>query len=723
MAGTTKERLWTCALLPVLLLPAGAAGAEPAAADEREEDKATLEEYVRVDVSAIPQSNTIGTKLPVDLQHTPAIVGTVSSELFREQRAMTLSDTLKNVSGLNIQAQNGISDFFFIRAYDSLTGSLVMIDGAPVPEATIYPTYNIEGVEVLKGPGGYLYGGDPLAGAVNLVRKQPVPNDFLHGEVSTGSFDSHQGALDWNTSNDNGFAFRLNGFYRESDGYRDYPRQPSSLPSALARTNEKASAHWALNPSFNFQVGERGTLNVNLEAIEADYSPDGGLPLINGAIPDVEREHSYQSRLDFSEQSIQRVQVDYQVQLDDRVTLRNKVYFRDFDWLSSGTLVGQDFSMPATPVSRTVNTLDNEQRFVGNQLEAVFRLGQGQVKHSLLAGVELARRDNDFAIEFGFLASLALDASPGADAPASLAPFQSGTSESTIVAPYIVDQIEFSPRFHLMLGVRYDDIDFKSDTSSFGFPATATDRSDGDVSPRAGFVWAPSESLSVYANAGESFAPPSARVVGPQDAQESDQVELGVKTTFLSGKLRTTFAVYELNRKNLPIPDDNQFTEQQGDQESRGFEFELAAEPVSGVRTFFSYAYTDAELTRFSEEIQVGGSLMMPIYMTFDRAGNTPAFAAKHLANLWVSSDIGRHWGVGGGARFIGDQFIAEDNGFELDSATVFDATVFYRIKGWRASLNFKNLTDEEYEMRGFGSRSVIPADPRALYATVAFEL
>ena len=695
-----------------LLVSAGIAWAEPVEADTEagdEEQETTLAEYVQVDVSAIPQSNTIGTKLAINSQLTPAIVGTVSSELFNEQQAVTLSDVLENVSGLNIQAQNGVHDFFTLRGFDSLSGALVMIDGAAVPEATFYSTYNIQGVEVLKGPGGYLYGADPMAGAVNIVRKQPVPNDFLGVQLGGGSFGTYEGQVDWNEANDAGsLAFRLNGFYRESDGYRD----------------NTPSDHWAVNPSFNFRIGERSSINVNLEAIEASYSPDAGLPLINGAIPDVDRETSYQSILDFSDQTIQRVQVDYEIALNDRVTLRNKTYFRDLDWQSTGTLLSQDFFSMPPAVARIVNTLDNQQRFTGNQLEAAINLGNGRVKHNILAGVEVVERENDYDIQFGFLSSLDLMTPVDPDTSVFLFPFQSGTSDSTTVAGYLIDQIEFSPKCHLMLGVRHDDIDFES-VADFGAGPIPTNRSDGDTSPRAGFVWAPSRSLSIYANAAESFAPPSPRVVGPREPETGDQVELGVKKKFSGGKVQTTLAIYELNRSNIAIPDNNGFTQQQGDQRSRGVEFELAAEPAPGLRAFFSYAFNEAELTRFAEQLIVGVDpmTMMPIFMTFDRSGNTPAFAPENLANLWVSKRFDNGWGVGGGARYIDTQFIAEDNAFAVDSALVLDGSVFYRRDNWRVNLHLKNLMDEEYELRGFGSDSVIPAAPFAAYVTIGFDL
>ena len=189
--------------------------------------------------------------------------------------------------------------------------------------------------------------------------------------------------------------------------------------------------------------------------------------------------------------------------------------------------------------------------------------------------------------------------------------------------------------------------------------------------------------------------------------------------------MQSTFAVYELNRDNIAIPDNNGFTQQQGDQRSRGVEFEIAAEPAPGLRTFFSYAFNDSELTRFAEQLIVGVDpmTMMPIYMTFDRSGNDPAFAPENLANLWVSKRFGGGWGVGGGARYIDSQFIGEDNAFAVDSAFLLDACVFYRRDNWRVNLHLKNVTDEEYFTRGFGSDSVIPAAPFAAYATIGFDL
>ena len=100
-----------------------------------------------------------------------------------------------------------------VRGFDSIDGGLVLTDGAPEPEISFYQLYNVERVEVLKGPGGFLYGRNPLAGTVNLVRKQPVPETLRRGR-RRGRQLRHlrrRGRLERRRRGRQGFDFRLNG--------------------------------------------------------------------------------------------------------------------------------------------------------------------------------------------------------------------------------------------------------------------------------------------------------------------------------------------------------------------------------------------------------------------------------------------------------------------------------------------------------------------------------
>ena len=122
----------------------------------------------------------------------------------------------------------------------------------------------------------------------------------------------------------------------------------------------------------------------------------------------------------------------------------------------------------------------------------------------------------------------------------------------------------------------------------------------------------------------------------------------------------------------------------------------------------FSYAYTDAELTEFRELVFFGpGPADIAV---LDHSGNAPAFAPEHLASVWLSKRFGSGFGVAAGGRYVGDQFIAEDNAFIVDSALLFDAAVFYAWDRLQLSVNLLNLSDEDYETRSFGKSAVSPA-------------
>ena len=724
-----------CSLFAVAL--AFAAGVSPVPAQDEEarpdEKRTTGEaesaalaegptEYVEVDVPYVPESNTIASKLPLPLQLTPANVGSVSAPLMLEQDAIVLSDALRNVSSLNVQAQGGVHDFFLIRGYDSISGSLVLTDGAIEPEATWYPLYNVAGVEVLKGPSGFLYGTDPLAGVVNLVRKQPLPASFANFTLSGGSFATFEGTVDWNQASADGRKnFRLNGLAYGTDNWRDVGD----------------ARQYGLNPSFTWQLGDASRLNLNVEYVKADFSPDSGIPLVSGELPDVPRERSYQTPFDFSEQKISRLQADYETQLTDRVELRNKFYYRGMNWLTDGTQFAGVFPTQTggLAVSRFLTSLDDNQDFVGNQFEGVIRVATGSVTHDLLAGVEAKYLTDDFDIgvvppENPFTPGVpgipALDVFDPVETaqPIPAFPYLSGTSDSFVVAPYVTDQMTVSPEFQVLLGARYDVI--SRDDERMLAPATTENisRDDAEVSPMVGLLWAPSPSLSLYANGARSYAPAGVRVFGDLEPEKSTGVELGAKKRFLGDKVRTTLAVYDLERENLAIPDDNGVTQQAGDQRSRGVELELAAEPMRGLHAFLVYAYTDAELTNFAERVTVGfDGQGQPIQVTVDRSGNTPAFVPQNLVSLWLGKTFASGFGVAGGARFIDEQFVAEDNQARIDSAVVLDATVYWNVKKTRLSLNFKNLLNEEYEVRGFGSTSVIPAPPFAVYAGFQYRM
>ena len=112
----------------------------------------------------------------------------------------------------------------------------------------------------------------------------------------------------------------------------------------------------------------------------------------------------------------------------------------------------------------------------------------------------------------------------------------------------------------------------------------------------------------------------------------------------------------------------------------------------------------------------------MPFEQTLDHSGNRPAFAPEHLLNVWVSKTLDSGLGISLGARYIGNQFIAEDNAFNIDEALIVSGALAYDWSRYRISVNVQNLADSAYFVRGFGSQSITPGTPVAATLRLGYE-
>ena len=93
------------------------------------------------------------------------------------------------------------------------------------------------------------------------------------------------------------------------------------------------------------------------------------------------------------------------------------------------------------------------------------------------------------------------------------------------------------------------------------------------------------------------------------------------------------------------------------------------------------------------------------------------------MVNVWAAKRLSNGLGLSLGARYVGEQFISEDNQFVIDGVLTLDAGVSYAYDDITWRLNVRNLTDREYATRGFGAVSVIPADPVAVYSSLNWSL
>ena len=696
-----KSRLSVRLAASSVLVLAHAAAAQQV--KEPDEAKPRFESSVDVEAetTAAPAASGVATRMPVESKDLALTVSVVSRPVLDEQGALVLGDALENVSGVNVATGFGVFDFFVIRGFDSLSSGLVLTDGLPEPESTFYPLYNVRQVEVLKGPASFLHGGNPLSGAVQLARKQPQAKTFADVALGYGRYGTFEAAADANAATADGkLAARLNATWQGTDGYRDLP--DGSIAGA--------------NPTVSWRPDERTRLLLDYEFVRSEWPPDTGIPFVGEsgeALAPVPRTRSYQSPYDASTQDVQRFRFEAERRLGDALVLRNRLYYTELTWDSDGTLVNGAFPFPdgRTYVFRTLVLLDDRQRFFGDQLELGSSFHTGPLRHDLLAGFEIRSQRDRFTQDVAFLPPIdLLEPVETAQPPFATVPAlsQKGDSRALVFAPYVVDRVRFSPKVQAFLGARLDILDYED-------PVTATERDTTRLDPMLGLTFSPTSDLALHASWGQASAPPSTQVVGPREPEESRQAEVGAKLSLPGGKAFASIALYHLERDGIAIPDSTGLSRQVGDQRSQGIELDLSVRPRPGWVTTAAYAYTDAELTSFSEIVP----LLPPDFVVVDRSGNRAPFAPRHLFSLWTSKHFASGLGVALGLRSVSEQFVAEDNRFTIGGYTTLDAMLSYEVRRLRLRLNLRNLTGAEYETRGFGAVSAIPARPFEAIARV----
>jgi len=669
------------AILGLAVLPpaAMAQSGQQNAQNETQEQQLTFDEELVVRAREwVPENVTTFSRFPFPERLIPASVSSIGATLLEEQDARTLNEALYNVAGVSTHKDTSTIESFFMRGFDSLTSGLLLTDGAWEPRTGSSQMYNVERVEVVRGPLGFLYGGNALAGAVNLVTKRPAADNFLDVSVLGGSFATGYGTVDFNRASQDGrYAFRFNGTFEDSDQYRD-------------NTGMRV---WALNPTFRATVGDRTTLDFSFDYNSQEFATDGGIPIVLGEIPDIPPTRNYSYPGNESTLETSRFRVDLESFVSDDFTIRNKFYFNDQDWLSEGSaIIGAlptFLIIPGAPLSaisvlRLQTELDQENRLYGNQFDLLTTLQTGSVRHELVAGVELQKLDVFGVLSVWNLAPIDLDNPVELPIPPIPLPDIGLTNdiETTTFAPYVLDNMHFGEQFHLTLGGRLDVLDQSN-------VAVGLDKTYTIFSPFVGALWAPNEMVSLYANYNQGSGPNVVLLTLPDPEPERiRQFEVGIKNEFLNGRVRSSFAFYNLRKDNLAIIDSTGVTAQLGDQRSRGVELEINGTVTPTTNVLFTYAYTDAEYTNYTA--------VDPIFGVIDLSGNVPAWVPKNTFSSWIRQSLPAGFALAGGIGYIGERWLNDFNNFVVDGYVNVDAAIYYDRGAFQVVANLKNLTDNQ---------------------------
>ncbi|MDO9245414.1 MAG: TonB-dependent siderophore receptor [Phenylobacterium sp.] len=653
-------------------------------------------------------STTTATKTDTPLRDVPQAMTVITDELIRDQAMQTMADVVRYVPGVTMGQGEGHRDAPTIRG-NSTTADF-FVNGVRDDVQYFRDLYNVERVEVLKGPNAMIFGRGGGGGVINRVTKMADWSDERSLAVALGSWDHRRLTVDVAHPIDDAFAVRLVGLHERSESFRDF-------------TNIE---RWGFNPSVAWRNGAGLTVSLSYEHFEDDRTTDRGVPAFAGRPSPAPRGAFFgDPERSYATTKVDLVNLGVEYQVTDSLVARNRTVYGDYDKFYAnifpgGAAVAVGGAASTYPLQAYQNDSPRENLF--NQTDLVWRTALGGLQHTFLAGAEFGlqktsnlRRTGHFNTVTG---PTTLAGNPFTDPTRRGLPIFFTTTggdadnrvKATVAAAYVQDQIELTPRLQLIAGLRFDsfEVDF-SDRRASVTGRRDISRQDDLGSPRLGLVFKPIEPVSLYASYSVSYLPSSGDQFASLNATSEtlepeafENREVGLKWE-VTPDLLFTAALYRLDRENTSAPDPTRPGQVvlTGSQRTDGFEAGLAGRLTEHWQVVGGYAWQDAKITSTTSAAP---------------AGREVPLAPEHTFSLWNKYDFSDRFGAGLGIVHQTKMFASVSNTVTLPGFTRVDAAVFVRLtEALRAQVNIENLFDQRYFPTSHGDNNIMPGAPRAV--------
>ena len=652
-------------------------------------------------------------KFTEPVRDIPQTITIVPASVIEAQGATTLRDVLRNVTGISIQAGEGgvpAGDNLSIRGFSARTD--FFIDGVRDVGGYTRDPFNVEQVEVVKGPSSSIAGRGSVGGVINMATKTPHLGATRSLSLGLGSSDYKRGTLDVNQPMGDSAAFRLNAMWNDAD-----------TPGRDAVTSQR----WGIAPSLAFGIGTPTRVTIDYAHLGQDNLPDYGIPWVpNTNVP----LHAYGDQpppVDFgnfygltsrdyedtkTDVATGRVEHDFGSALSLRSILRAGGTKRDS--LITSPRFESDTS---TAIRRTDwKSRDQSDGIVASQTDLTSRFRTGSIGHAVVTGVELAREmsENWNRVERGGPQPSTDLFNPDFSTPYASQLVRDGAvvdATANSAAVFAFDTLQLTPKLELTGGLRWDRFSLDYRTVNAAGQESTLERTDDMVSWRGGAVYKPRPNGSVYVGLGTSLNPSTEGLsltvsTATLDPETSRSVEAGTKWDLFGGRLGLNTAAFNTSKTNARTPGVNPGdppTVLQGEHTVSGVEFGVNGNVTDRWQMFGGYTFMDSEITRSNNATEVGKEF-----------GNTP----NHSLSLWTSYQLPRGVELGGGAQHVGDRFNSNTGTRTAPSYWVIDAMAAYRVsEQLTMRLNGLNIANERYIDR-VGGGHFIPGPGRSVMLT-----
>lgn len=712
----TKSRLTSTALLALTLISpfytvnaaAQEMGHTPSYLPAKEEVLQLVKVAVnghRDKTSYASQRSLTATKTDTALVNVPQAITVITRELIEDQGMRGIGDVTRYVPGAGIAQGEGNRDTPVLRG-NSTTADF-FIDGMRDDVQYFRDLYNVDRVEVLKGPNAMIFGRGGSGGLINRVTKQANGTSVHELKLQVGSWNQYRTTADIGQAINDSLSYRVTGLYEDADSYRD--------GVTLKR--------YGVNPTVAWKLSTDTTLHVGYDYFHDDRVADRGISSYQGR-PVVTDASTFfgDAKQSYAEVDVNTLFATLDHRFSKQISLRNSTRYSNYEKVYQNVYPGAVNSTgTSVAISAYRNATDRDNLI--NQTDAVLSLDTGAIHHQVLVGMELARQVTDNVRQTGYFTTISPTttsvlvpiANPTTSLPLTFQPSATDANNHGVaktVAFYAQDQINLTDQLQAIVGLRWEQfaVDFLNNRT-----AATIENTDQLVSPRAGLLFKPSDEISFYTSYSTSYIPRAGEQLSSLtltnrslDPEEFKNLEVGLKWD-VRPDLAFTAALYRLDRSNVAITDPADATKSilVDGQRAKGVELGLTGRITKQWSLSGGYAYQDGQIKTTQSATVVAGA----------RLSQLP----RHTASLWNRYDLNQQWGLGLGTIYRDEIFASTDNTVRLSSFVRFDAAVFYRFnKNFRAQLNVENVFDRAYYASAHSNTNITPGSPRAFRLSVA---
>jgi len=640
---------------------------------------------------------------------------TVDKKELAEQNLSLVQDALRNVPGVTLNAGEG-----------GAHGDSVNLRGLSIPDSFFLDgvrdigqyqrdTFNAGSIAVLLGPASALFGRGSTSGVINTISKQPMLSPYAAITVSGGEANYWRGTGDFNLPLSATAAARVTLM---------------DLSNGVVERDQVHYHRYGVAPTLSLGIDTPTRFTFSYFKEEENNLPDYGIPFIDGEPAHVERSNYYSlANYDRTRTNTNIGTIRFEQDVSDQLTLSDSLRYANygFEYLVTGPFLGNDFVAPPPPgtpyaeiaISRDQPSSAGTTSLLVNRTDVTAKFDAGGFANTLTGGVEFSKEQsnvNRFQNGLNDIpATPLLNPAPFFVPPTPITPISNPKGRGRDLSVYVLDSIALGSQWDVDLGIRWDR--FKSSFSE-AFSATAFERTDTFVSPRAALIYKPDAAQSYYLSYGTSQNPvieylivaPSNQSLSPE---KNNTLELGGKIKLFHGAAELTGALFDTRVYDARISDPNDPTVQQApfDQHVKGIELGFNGYVTDIWEVTANYTHLNDRITKTSDPL----------------AQDKYVPNAPHDAfNFWTTVEPAPAWVFGGGFGAISHRYADSENSAGVPAFVVFNAMTSFAVnEHFKLQLNLNNVTNKLYFTSIYyvdvAENHALPAAGRTLIGSVSY--